>query len=455
MTDQRHLTRLESLRLLNYRRFEDIHLELHPELTVLVAANGGGKTALLDGAAVALHSFVDTLRSANQSHGFVRTDIRLARRDGIMVPVTPTALEAAGIVDGRPTKWYRELASLGGRTTHAQAGELGDRAKSLLKDLRDFADHRRPTPPVLPAIAYYGTGRLWSEHKLTEKKKKAAEDLLLQTGAYVDCLSPSSSYGHFVIWFERVVREAQNERETGVASPHRPQALLAAVRSAVDVVLRPSGWQQLDWDFLSSEIVANHAEHGRLPVSLLSDGIRNLVAMVADLAHRAARLNPHLGPDACARSPGIVLIDEVDMHLHPAWQQTVVASLREAFPLMQFIVTTHSHLVVSTVPSDCVRILQSDGSVSRPSVETQGYDSPFTLGVVFGVDSKPPGEIAGKLSRYRELLEQGQGDAEEARTLREQLEQHFGAQHPAMLAAESIRRLQDFKARMAARRGGG
>lgn len=453
MTDLQPTTHLRKLGLRNYRRFEDLEIALHPALTVLVAGNGGGKTAILDAVAISIRYFVDTLRGVSSTHGFERSDVRLARRDGTMVPVLPTQFDAGGLIDGRATMWSCELGSLEGRTTFKGAEDLRSRGKGLLKDLQDFADHKREAAPMLPVIAYYGTGRLWSAHKLTKNKKIAAQDLVIQTGAYVDSLSPSSSYGHFVVWFERVVREAQNEQSTGVDSPHRPQGLLAAVRSAVDIVLRPSGWHKIEWDFLRNEIVANHPAHGRLPVSLLSDGIRNLIAMVADLAHRAARLNPQFGADACRRSPGVVLIDEVDMHLHPAWQQTVVASLCEAFPAMQLIVSTHSHLVVSTVPSECVRIIASNGSVSQPTLETQGYDSPFALGVVFGVDSNPPIEIAKQLERYRALLEQAAGDSEEGQTLRATLVEHFGAKHPAILAADGLKRLQEFKARIAAKRG--
>jgi predicted ATP-binding protein involved in virulence len=298
---------------------------------------------------------------------------------------------------------------------------------------------------MLPLIAYYGTGRLWSEHKLTERKKKAATDLTVQTGAYLDCLSPSSSYSQFVVWFENVVREAQNEQQTGIVSPHAPQQLLAAVRGATDAVLRSSGWVGLDWDFLASDLVAVHATHGRLPVSYLSDGIRNLIALVADLAHRAVRLNPHLGAQACESASGIVLIDEVDMHLHPSWQQTVVGSLQSAFPNIQFIVTTHSHLVVSTVPMECIRIVGDDGSVPQPTVQTQGADSPFALSEVFGVDSMPPVEIVNALSDYRFLVEQGKVETDEAKRLWTQLVAHFGEHHPSILEVKGIARLQRFK----------
>src|SRR5512133_2268754 len=153
--------------------------------------------------------------------------------------------------------------------------------------------------------------------------------------------------------------------------------MLEAARNATDTVLSPSRWSRLDWDFMAADVVASHPEQGKLRVSYLSDGIRNLIGLVADLAHRAARLNPHLGADACRKCPGIVLIDEVDMHLHPAWQQVVVTLLRNAFPRVQFVLTTHSHLVASTVPSASIRLLGSDGTVSTPPAEVEGYDGLF------------------------------------------------------------------------------
>ena len=85
--------------------------------------------------------------------------------------------------------------------------------------------------------------------------------------------------------------------------------------------------------------------------------------MAADLAYRMVRLNPDLGAMAALETPGIVLIDEVDMHLHPSWQQAVVYDVRKAFPNVQFIVTTHSPQVLSTVPAEAIRILRWDNNL--------------------------------------------------------------------------------------------
>lgn len=434
-------THVEKIELTNFRRFEHLSVDFHPELTVLVAANGGGKTAVLDAVSIAIGYLVDELLTKG-SHGFRRSDIRrVVAPTGTAVFATPVTLLCEALIDGRPTNWRRELATAEGKTTFAGATALKDRAGALRHELQDFAEKRRTDPPPLPLIAYYGTGRLWAEHKATKNKKSAATDLDLQVGAYVDCLSSRSSFHQFEAWFEAMVREAQNELQANVPSRHQPARLLAAVRRAIDIVLAPSGWCSLDWDFIAGEVIARHPEHGTLPVDLLSDGIQNLVALVADLAHRAARLNPHFGEESCQKTPGLVLIDEVDMHLHPGWQQLVVGALREAFPEVQFVLTTHSHLVISTVAAESIRILHGDGTCSRPTLETRGADIALALGEVFGVDGAPPLDVTRQLARFRELVEMGEAAAEEAVALRSTLREHFGVHHPAMLELESaIRR---------------
>lgn len=461
-------TRIEALRLVNYRRFEDLLVDFDPELTVLVAANGGGKTALLDALVAVWGPFVDALQARDHAESFSEEDVRrVLGPERTMETVLPARVMATGLLMGQRADWGKQVDSLGPppKTTRLGTDIENTTAAALRDAVIRHAAGGASVSPVLPLICSHGTGRLWSPRRPARTRRSAPAkkvvprlDELVGTSrfsAYTDGLSPASSFRSLEIWFRRFSYEAQSEISSGRRSPHNPRERLAGVRSAVDRLLAPSGWHEIEWDFAEDTLVASHPAHGRLPVRLLSDGIRNMIGLIGDMAHRCVRLNPHLGADAPSRTPGIVLIDEVDMHLHPAWQQTVVPSLREAFPAMQLIVTTHSHLVVSTVPGRCIRILASDGSVSTPGVETQGYESPFALGVVFGVDSTPPVEIARQLTRYRALLELGQGDSEEAEALRRRLLDHFGAGHPAILEADGLRRLHQLKARIGGTRGAG
>jgi predicted ATP-binding protein involved in virulence len=98
-------------------------------------------------------------------------------------------------------------------------------------------------------------------------------------------------------------------------------------------------------------VVIRFANGDQQPFMNLSDGQRSMLALVGDLAQKAATLNPHLGADVLQRTEGVVLIDELDLHLHPTWQRHVIEDLRFTFPKLQFIGTTHSPFLIQSLRS--------------------------------------------------------------------------------------------------------
>jgi predicted ATP-binding protein involved in virulence len=140
------------------------------------------------------------------------------------------------------------------------------------------------------------------------------------------------------------------------------------------------------------------------------------------------------------------------MHLHPAWQQTVIPDLLGAFPCIQFIVTTHSPQVITSVPAHCIRVLQTvtdeQGrrvTVSNVDQQTQGVASSQVLAHVMQIDPTPDNEPANKLSEYLALIQQDLHESEAGWVLRKYLDAHFGTHHPDMLDCERLIRLQAFK----------
>jgi len=444
---------LEKLTLRNFRCFEacDVYLDRH--LTVLIAENGRGKTAILDAIGIALGLFVDTVSGIRQYPGFERTDVRRVRgADGVMAPVVPTELFATGEVDGARIDWSRALQGADGRsrTTTKDAAKLTSAAKRLRGRVEGFAAGTTTIRPLLPIMAFYGTGRLWSTHRLTEAKKTAGPTASGRLSGYVDCLSSSSSFKAFVSWYEETANAARSPASTAIGRNERPERLLAAVRKATRLVLEPTGWRDLDWDFEQKQLVIEHPTHGRLPLSVLSDGVRNMVALVADLAHRCVRVNPHFGEEAARSTPGILLLDEVDMHLHPRWQQLVVDLLRKVFPEMQMVLSTHSPHVLSTVDVDCIRILRErDGHtvLDTPTFQTRGVESADVLAAIMGVDPVPQVPEARWLSDYRALIEDGKAESPAALALRARVIDHFQADHPLILDCDRLIRFQAFKLR--------
>ena len=441
--------RMERLVLNNYRCFTRLKIDFHPQMTVVVARNGCGKTAVLDAIAVALGPFIGAFDTGKGVH-FSVADVRQSRGNHApfaeMESQYPLTMEASGFVDGQMESWSRGLAGAKSHTTYGETRPLIKYGKALQNNIRENADGASAHLSILPLVSYYGTGRLWSEKRLTQGKKGSTSTS--RSAGYVDCLDSSSRYKIFADWFDRLCR-AEYEERNNPAKQEPIRKHLSAIRQAVDIVLRPCGWHSIAFRTTEVGIVVEHEEHGILPVAFLSDGIRNLIGLAADIAHRAVRLNAHLGRDAVRLTPGVVLIDEVDMHLHPEWQQVVLASLMEAFPSIQFIVTTHSPQVLTTAYRESVRVLKTDEDgyfFAVPDFQTRGVESADVLARIMGVNPVPPLQEAGWLNDYRAMIESGQAETQVALAMRSKLIAHFGQQHPLILDCDRLIRFQAFKA---------
>jgi len=447
-------TRLDKLELENFRCFSKIEIKLHEKLTVIVALNGGGKTTVLDAASFGWQFFLQGIELEQSAKTIRDADIRRTRsQDGAMVPMKPVSLSGSCFISDASVEWNVDKGQTSAQNTSSRAAkDMREAGRVLRLATQDYAEHTSTTPPTLPAIGYYGTGRLWAAQKITASRRKNVKADNSPTSGYDQCLSPSSHFAIFEVWFERYSREAQQERIGEKPSPHRPADKLRAVINAVDALLKPVGWHSLAFDFTDETIVAEHPVHGRLPVSTLSDGIRVIIGLVGDIAHRCVRLNPHFGAEAAKVTPGVVLIDEVDMHLHPEWQQLILAALQAAFPLIQFIVTTHSPQVLTTVKRESIRMLAQDANgvwtADEPKEQTKGVESATALAGVMHVDPIPPVQEARDLIRYQQIIQLRQHDSEEGLKLRAVLDLHFGPRHPLMLECDRLIRLEQFKANL-------
>jgi predicted ATP-binding protein involved in virulence len=230
--------------------------------------------------------------------------------------------------------------------------------------------------------------------------------------------------------------------------------MLASVNDAVREALEPTQWNDLRWDYDQDQLVVANKYGHCLPASAMSDGVRNTLAIVADIAHRCCRLNPQFEDSARLRTSGVVLIDEIDLHLHPGWQQQIIGILKSVFPLVQFVLTTHSPQVLSTVSNDSIRVIRVErgiASITTPKFQTRGVESAAVLAEIMGIDPVPPVEEAVKLSRYRALIEDRLNQTDEGKSLVLELTEHFGSDHPLIKDCERLDRFFAFKDR---KRGG-
>lgn len=324
--------RIDHIAIRNFRQFEHWETDFSPQFNVLIGDNGAGKTTVLDALSVALGAFFLGIDGIN-TRTIRYEEWRLNRwyLDGELQEEfvgDATVIAAVGEVAGVPCSWKRAVEAK--RTTSRNAREIQTIAKRLQKRFRAKEE------VILPLIAYHATGRLFN-HK--ERRRQDKIQIASRTRGYADCLATQS--------FEETVFDWWKKRELAQVQRGEPAMVLEGVRKAVSEAMPE--WQHVMYDLGNKEFVARNEDGRVVPVTMLSDGQRNVLYLVSELAYRAAILNPHLGDRAYAETPGVVLIDEIDLHLHPTWQRRIVEDLRRTFPKVQFIATTHSPLIIQSL----------------------------------------------------------------------------------------------------------
>ncbi len=167
----------------------------------------------------------------------------------------------------------------------------------------------------------------------------------------------------------------------------------------------------------------------------LSDGEKNMIAMIGDIARRLSIANPTIKNPL--EGDGIVLIDEIDLHLHPAWQRVIISQLTEVFPNCQFIVTTHSPQILSHVRAEHIFLLvqkKNNMEIIKPT-ESYGKSSDRLLEDILGVDARPSKQKE-QLHQLFQLIQEKNLD--KARELMSKLEDEIEGREPELVKANVL-----------------
>ena len=410
----------------NFRCFEEATLDLHPQLTVVVGANGAGKTALMEGIAIAMGTYLGAFDEARGDQ-FKATDARRLQPQEASAdnePQYPVEIEAVGkiVPTDAVRSWRRSLKGKKSRSTVGEARYLSDTGNELQRRVR------RGEAISLPLLAFYGTGRLWGTRRLTENKKQILGESRIF--GYHQSMNPTSGYKEFAYWYKQLflaqaqqVMQKMRRREDEVSSSY--DSMIHVVQETVDALLKPTGCYDLFYDAGQDEIAAVHPEAGSLPVASLSDGVRDILGLTADIAFRCCKLNPQLKEKAVQETRGLIMIDGVDMYLHTTWQQTIVGSLQKTFPRIQFVLGTQSPQLLTTVRKENIRIIcvEKDGRfVKKPDFSPLGHESGDALARLMDTHKRPELEIQGQVRLYEEYVRDGEENTSDARQLFAQLE---------------------------------
>ena len=401
--------KIKKITLKNYKCFEKIEVDFHDRLTVIVGGNGCGKSSVLEGVAVSLGTMLtglDGLSGVSISRKDARLEAyRMGESEDIQVQY-PVEIRAEGVVDAKEIVWTRSLNREGGSTTVKDAKQMLSVAKDYQRRLRE-GDRNL----ILPVIAYYGTGRLWDSHR-----EKKADSFIknTKTNGYIDSLDGTANIKLMMNWFQKKSVQMAQKSAVGFHAFLGLNAVYWAMARCFECI---TGYKEvkllynLDTNEMDCCYVDDDGFSMNIPLSQMSDGYKNTISLIADIAYRMAVLNPQLGTNVLKDTDGVVLIDEIDLHLHPAWQHRILSDLQEIFPKVQFIVTTHAPAVISSAKSENLVILENY-EVLDAAAEIYGNDINSILKSIMGVSDRNP-VIAELFEKFYSLLNDRQYDEAE------------------------------------------
>ena len=427
--------KLKKISITNYRCFGKVDIDFDEHTTLIVGKNGTGKTAILDAVAVAVSTFLLGI-DGGVSRSISKDDARYEFHDldGTVDPQHqfPVSIESIGdCLDNHDVKWVRSLNSESGNTTIKEARQLTNISKDAQKRIMTGDKSL-----ILPLISYYGTGRLYAQKK-AKKNIKSLTEFKRQVG-YVDCMAAESNEKLMLNWFQiQTLKSLQEQQRTGKVEK---SLLLKTVEFAICKCFeRISGSKNADivFDLDTHRLVLNFVSTDgslqKFAMDEMSDGYKNTLSMIGDIAYRMAVLNPMLGDKVLEETTGVVVIDEIDLHLHPQWQQTIISDLNTIFPKIQFIVSSHAPAVINSVAREQIRILDN-GEIYMPAAQTYGRDANSILREVMKVAERPT-DIKQRMNLFYSYMDDN--NYKEADNVLTEIEAIVGTTDPDIAAART------------------
>jgi len=344
--------KIEQIKIKNFKLFKNEEFSFDSQMNVIIGNNATGKTTLLEALSYAVGTiFMGLKREESIPLRYEDKRREIISPDNIEIQL-PFRIDIKQSLDNKNYEWYRSTnKELGGATNYKYAKEIIDKAKELATKVREGESVN------LPLIAYYGTERVndKNQKKVTYQKQGSRLD------GYYGALDSRTLKGQFLEWFKSY--------EDSVLKFGKDKTLYNAFTNAITNMVED--WEKIHFSWAMDDMMGQLKDGSWVSFSMMSAGYQSIIRLTADIAYRAIKLNPHLGTNAIIKTQGVVLIDEIDMHLHPKWQKRVISDLKNTFPNIQFIATTHSPFIIQSLRAKELIIL--DGESAR--------DNPFTKSI--------------------------------------------------------------------------
>lgn len=419
--------RLTRIHLHNFKCYEDLKIEnLHSKMNILIGNNASGKSSLLEAIRILIGSLYlgyDKYENRISIPGITDEDVRQVYINKSLERIIPCFVYAEADVDrfdkerieydiSKNIKWKRSIETKGGKTLYKDAKEMLEHSKEIQQSVRDGMQYD------IPLIAFFSTDRYKKERRDSDVKSLGS-----RMQGYFNALDTTTNVKFFMdIFYTETLDQTQNEIES---------ELLKTVYNSIQECLH---CRSLKYILKQRELMVGYEDEDPLPFNMLSDGVRSTLALVMEIAFRCYLLNPHRGINAPKCTKGVVLIDEIDLHLHPSWQTHILNDLRNTFPELQFIVTTHAPLVISQIDDCCIYSISDRQIYNFPNQNGRTIDY---ITEQMGVDSAAS-DTKNKLATYFGIIEAGKGKSKEAIAMREELDNLLGKNHAELKRADML-----------------
>ena len=404
--------KLESIHLTNYRCHADLTVNFEPGFNVVVGINGSGKTSLLKGICDSFYGLIVVMNAHHNppmsEQGHVRLTAENLGGRHRYEPQYPVKVGAAGEAFETACVWTLTKTSQVGNAV--LSGQFPGQIWQTIQQVGSPVAEGPKDLPNLPLIAFYRANRHWNQPPPHEML--AATQRNSRMDGYANWWDASVDSSALQGWaIAKCLERFQTSSETGVSFDAIVDDELASVNASL--VAAVEGAKGLRYDLKQKSLLVewmpvSGATRNPTAFENLSDGQRAVIGLVADIARRMCLLNPQLGQDVTIKTPGVVLIDELDMHLHPRWQRIITRGLQAAFPALQFIVASHSPQVLGELKPEQIILLRPEGT-SHPQV-SYGLDSSQVLEEIMSAPARSP-EVEQALSTLFATLERNELDA--------------------------------------------
>ncbi|MFK7983715.1 MAG: AAA family ATPase [Saprospiraceae bacterium] len=394
--------RIKNIKIKNYRGILDEEIEFNKQVNVFIGGNGAGKTTLLEAIVACLLKIINSKATPSQNRNYTLTnkDINYHKTHSSLLAL----LEFSSF-----NKTWNVPLSLKIGLNQTPKSEIGTLFTSFKVELNNKLSNSNFT---LPIVKYYLANRnAISYHQSNSTSTKIYQNPILES--WDNFIHDKITYSKFFKWFsENEIQELRLQRDEDSFEYKSP--IINNVRIAIQKAFKKLNGK----DYLvKSEAIKRNGTNQLVPTIALQEkrskvkeildnksaGEKAIITLIADIAYNLSIAHNFSSNEDFLKGSGIVLIDEIEAHLHPSWQRKIIPLLTDLFPNIQFFITTHSPQAIASVNSQNIFICDNF-KFRKIDFKSKGMDSNTLLTTFFDTNERPT-EYAKLISEFRDMMD--------------------------------------------------